>query len=97
VEIMKDRAIRVVPVDEATAGEMIEELKGSSILRGARGRTPADVEALKSVLVRVSRMLVEHPEIVNIDINPVIVLEDGRGCVIVDAKVERFVQARNAG
>lgn len=88
VEIMKDRAIRVLPIDDEIAGEMIDELKGSAILRGIRGRSQVDIEALKTVLVNVSKLLIEHHEIKNLDINPVIVLEEGLGCVIVDAKIE---------
>ena len=89
VEIIADRSIRVAPVDDETAGMMIEELKGSAILKGARGRKPADIGALKDVIVRVSRLLAEQPDIMNIDINPVIVHEEGKGCTIVDAKIER--------
>ncbi|MBA4389629.1 MAG: hypothetical protein C0399_01665 [Syntrophus sp. (in: bacteria)] len=89
VEIMKDMAIRVLPIDDEIAGEMVDELKGSAILRGVRGRFPADIGALKTVLVNTSKLLIEHPEIKNLDINPVIVLEEGLGCVIVDAKIER--------
>ncbi|MDD3845313.1 MAG: acetate--CoA ligase family protein [Syntrophorhabdaceae bacterium] len=88
VEILADRSIRVAPVDEETAGAMIDELKGSAILRGARGRRPADIKALKDVIVRVSNFLMDNPDVVNLDINPVIVYDEGKGCVIVDAKVE---------
>lgn len=87
VEILKDTAIRIVPVNGNTAGEMIDELKGASVLKGYRGKPPVDTEALKGVLVNISRLLVEHPEIAEIDINPAIVLEKGQGCVIVDAKI----------
>lgn len=88
VEIMADRSIRVAPVDDENARDMIDELKGSAILKGARGRKPADIAALQDVIVRVSKLLIENPHITNLDINPVIVNEEGRGCIIVDAKVE---------
>jgi acetyltransferase len=88
VEILADRSIRVAPVNEADARGMIDELKGSAILKGVRGRKPADMSALADVIVRVSRLLIDNPHITNLDINPVIVYEDGKGCVIVDAKVE---------
>ena len=58
------------------------------LVKGARGRKPADMSALADVIVRVSRLLIDNPHITNLDINPVIVYEDGKGCVIVDAKVE---------
>ncbi|MBP1748612.1 MAG: CoA-binding domain protein [Deltaproteobacteria bacterium] len=88
VEIMADKSIRVAPVDEDNARGMIDELKGSAILKGARGRKPADISALKDVIIRISRLLIENPHIMNLDINPVIVDEQGKGCTIVDAKVE---------
>jgi len=88
VEILADRSIRVAPVDDETAGRMIAELKGIAILEGARGRKPADIPALRDVIVRLSALLAENPRIVNLDINPVIVYDEGEGCAIVDAKVE---------
>ena len=63
-------------------------MKGAAILEGARGKNPADIPALRDVIVRVSRLLAGNPGIVNLDINPVIVYDEGEGCVIVDAKVE---------
>ncbi len=95
VEIMADRSIRVAPVDDETAGMMIDELKGLAILKGARGRKPADIRALKDVIVRVSNLLAENPGILNLDINPVIVYDEGKGCVIVDAKVEVLEMTNN--
>ena len=88
VEVVADRSIRVAPVDDAAAGEMIGQLKGHAILEGARGKTPADIAALKDVIVKVSHLLMENPGVVNLDINPVIVHEEGRGCTIVDVKME---------
>jgi acyl-CoA synthetase (NDP forming) len=87
VEILKDTAIRVVPINGNIAREMIDELKGTSMLKGYRGKPPADVGALEGVLVNISQLLTEHPEVADIDVNPVIVLEQGKGCVIVDAKI----------
>ncbi len=89
VEIMKDRTIRVLPLDNEMVCEMIDGLRGSAILKGVRGRSPADIGALKDVLVNVSKLLMEHPEIKDLDINPVIVREEGLGCIIVDAKIKR--------
>lgn len=88
VEVMGDRSIRVAPVDEATARAMVDELKGAAMLKGARGSKRADISALTGVIARVSQLLVENPHITNLDINPVIVGEEGKGCIIVDAKVE---------
>jgi acetyltransferase len=88
VELLRDTSIRVVPIDGKTARNMIAELKGAAILRGFRGKPPADTEGLSDVLVAVSRLLAGNASIRNIDINPVIVGEKGTGCTIVDAKIE---------
>jgi len=88
VEVLKDVVLRVAPIDSATAREMIEETRGAALLRGFRGRPPSDVKALVQCLVRTSRLLADHPEIQNLDINPVVVLEKGKGCLVVDAKMD---------
>ncbi len=87
VELVKDVAIRVAPLDVRTARQMIGETHAGILLNGYRGRQAADKEALIRFLVRFSRLLVEHPEIVDVDINPLIVSEGHGGCVVVDAKV----------
>jgi acyl-CoA synthetase (NDP forming) len=88
VELFRDTAVRVLPVDEDSAGEMMEEVKGSAILKGYRGSRPLDIKALKETLVKISRLVLENPELETIDLNPVIVLEEGRGTIVLDAKME---------
>ncbi|MCX5810184.1 MAG: acetate--CoA ligase family protein [Proteobacteria bacterium] len=90
VEVYKEIAIRVLPIDENTAKEMVKEVKGASILQGYRGMPPADMRSLTACLVSVSRLLSKHSEIVNLDINPLIVMEEGKGCVVVDANIEYY-------
>ena len=87
VEVLKDTTIRIAPVDIGTAQEMIDGIKGSALLKGFRGSKPFDIESLAHVLVNVSNLLVDHPEITSLDINPLIVLEKGKGCVAVDVKI----------
>jgi acyl-CoA synthetase (NDP forming) len=87
-EVFKDMAIRVLPVDELSVAEMINETKAAVILQGYRGQPAGDMKALVSCLVRVSKLLCDHPEIVTLDINPLIVLPGGGGCVAVDARIE---------
>jgi acyl-CoA synthetase (NDP forming) len=87
-EVFKDRAIRVLPIDETGAAEMINETKAAILLQGYRGQPAGDMKALATCLVRVSRLLSDHPEIVTIDINPLIVLQGEGGCVAVDARIE---------
>ena len=88
VELLRDTSIRVAPIDSETARDMIARVKGAPVLQGFRGKPPADTEALSDILVNVSRLLAANASIRNIDINPVIVGEKGKGCTIVDAKIE---------
>ncbi len=88
VEVMKDVAVRVAPIDERTAREMLDDIRGAALLKGFRGEPPSDRPALAKCLVRASRLIAEHREIRNLDINPLIVLKKGDGCLIVDAKME---------
>jgi len=85
VEILKDVSIRVCPVTKAEAHEMIDEIKGSPLLHGARGTVPVDTGKLAALLASVSRMLYEHPEICEFDLNPVIA--DSSGYLAVDVRV----------
>ena len=89
VEVLKDAAVRVAPLDEAGAGEMIREIRGAPLLAGARGGAPSDTAALAKVLVAVSRLLVDHPEVMSIDINPLRVFAQGEGCLALDVKLEK--------
>jgi succinyl-CoA synthetase beta subunit len=88
VELMRGTVIRVLPVDERAAAQMVDEGRTGALLRGFRGRPPADRESLIGCIVVLSRLVGDHPEITNMDINPLIVLEEGKGCVAVDAKIE---------
>ncbi len=83
VEVYRDVSFRVVPIEKREALEMISEIKGYPILKGIRGRKPADIEAIAGVLVSVSNMA-EKENIVELDINPLIVGE--RGAIAVDAR-----------
>jgi len=85
VEVLDDVSFRVAPVSEADAEEMIREIRGYRILRGYRGRPPADLEAVKEIILKVSRMVTELREIREVDLNPIHVYEDG--AVAVDVKI----------
>jgi acyl-CoA synthetase (NDP forming) len=86
VEALKDIVLKVAPITDGEANEMIEGVKGSVLLKGFRGGPVADIDALRRCLVNVSRLLHDRPEIQTLDINPLIVLKGGQGCVVVDAK-----------
>jgi acetyltransferase len=88
VEILKDVSLRIAPVDGDEALRMIREVRGYPLLAGARGRARADVAALADTLVKVSRMAVAlGPDLDQLDINPLIVLPEGRGVKVADALV----------
>ena len=83
-EVLGDVAFALAPVSSATARELLGSLRGAAVLRGARGRPPVDLEALAEVVVAVSRCAAEHPEIVELEANPV--LAGDRGCLALDAR-----------
>ena len=87
VEIFEEAVLRVAPVSRAEAYGMIEELKGSQILMGARGGKRFDIDAVVDAILRVSQLLVEFPQIRELDINPLRVFHDGEGCTALDARV----------
>ena len=85
VEILKDVTFRIAPIDEREAHEMIQEIKAFPILKGYRGQPPADVDTIARILVRASRLVMDHPEVREMDLNPIIVYE--RGAKTVDARI----------
>ncbi len=85
VEILRDVSFRLVPIERVDAEEMIGEIKAYKILEGARGMPKADKEALIEILLKTSNMLMDIPEIKELDLNPIMVYE--RGAKIVDARV----------
>jgi len=85
VEIMKDVTQRIAPVTEEAVDDMIRSIKAYPILAGARGRKPADIEALKKVIFGVAQIAMDFPEITELEINPVMVGDAGQGCGAVDA------------
>jgi len=87
VEVLKDVSFRVAPLTDADAGEMIRSIKGFPILNGARGEKPVDLEKLSECLQRMSQMILDLPEIKEMDINPLIGFEKGRPFKVVDARV----------
>lgn len=84
VEVYQDTSFRVPPLSRDDALEMIAEVKGFPLLQGTRGR-PKDIEALALSILKVAELVKEHPEVEQLDLNPVIVHEEG--CTVVDAKV----------
>jgi acyl-CoA synthetase (NDP forming) len=88
VEVMNDVALRLCPIDSAEAMAMINQVKGSRLLRGFRGRPAADVPALAETLVKVSHLAVNlEGQLSELDINPLMVLPQGQGVKAADALV----------
>jgi len=85
VEVLKDVTFRIVPITEEEAREMISEVKAYPLLRGYRGTPPADIEAIVQILLKTSRLVSEHPEIMELDLNPIMVYE--KGAKTVDARI----------
>ena len=85
VELLKDVSFRIVPLEREDAREMIREIKGYPILEGFRGREQADILVLEEILLKISGFVDDHPEIKEIDLNPIFAYKDG--AVAVDARV----------
>jgi acetyltransferase len=87
VEVLDEVMLRVTPISRREAQEMIENLRGYPILKGARGHKPSDVESVVDVLLRLSHLLTDFPEIKELDINPLRVFHEKEGCRALDARM----------
>ncbi len=85
VEVLKDVSFRVAPLTRRDAYDMVKEIKGFPILKGVRGRKPGDVDTLVDIILRVSALVTENPEIGELDLNPVFAFE--KGASVVDARI----------
>jgi len=85
IEILKDVAFRVCPVERTDIEEMLTEIEGIKMLQGYRGQPRRDVNAIIDIIMRVSRLALDYSVVKGIDLNPIIVYE--KGAVVVDAKV----------
>jgi acyl-CoA synthetase (NDP forming) len=84
-EVLDDVAVRLAPVDDVSAGAMLDDLRGARLLRGVRGRPPVDRSAIVAILVALSRLGIERPDLLEVDLNPV--LATAVGALAVDALV----------
>ncbi len=85
VEVLKDVSLRLVPLSRLDARHMVKEIKGYPILQGYRGQAPVDIGALEDALMKLSRFVEAHPEVKELDLNPVFAYQ--KGIVAVDARV----------
>ncbi len=86
VEVLADIRFRLAPLTAADAWEMVREVRAARLLEGLRGAPPADRAALVDAIVRVGRLAAEHPQIAELDINPLLVLPEGQGVAAVDIR-----------
>lgn len=85
VELLKDVSFRIAPITRQDAAEMIREVKGFALLQGYRGREPVDLTALEDLLLKVSALVEQTPDVNEMDLNPVFAYPDG--AIAVDARV----------
>ncbi|MGA1865338.1 MAG: acetate--CoA ligase family protein, partial [bacterium] len=86
VEVLKDVTFRIAPISEEDARAMVSEIHSYPLLKGVRGQKSADVDAIVEAIVRLSQISVDFPEICEADINPLAVMEAGKGAVALDAR-----------
>jgi acetyltransferase len=87
VEALKDVAFRIAPFSREEAREMIHEIRSYPLLAGVRGEPPADHEAMVDALMRISQLVTDFPEILELDINPLTVFEEGQGATAIDMRL----------
>jgi len=85
VEILKDVTFRIAPITEEEAREMVTEIKAYPLLKGYRNLPPADIETIVEILLSTSKLVMDHPEIRELDLNPIMVYE--KGAKTVDARI----------
>ena len=86
-ELFKDVAFRLHPLTDIDSQEMVRSVKTYELLKGWRGAPPSDISSVEKLLCRISALIEDHPRIAELDLNPVIVQEEGQGCQVVDARI----------
>jgi 4-hydroxybutyryl-CoA synthetase (ADP-forming) len=87
VEVLRDVVFRLAPIDEDEASRMVHSIKTLKLLKGVRGEKPSDLRAIVDSLQRLSQLVTQFPEIEEFDINPLLVLEEGKGVRVVDVRI----------
>ncbi len=87
VEVMKDVVFRIAPIDRNEARQMVQSVRSYPLLKGVRGEAPADMDAVIETILRISQLVTECPEIVELDVNPLVVHEAGQGATVLDARI----------
>jgi len=87
VEVLKDVTFRVAPMSAEQAKEMIASIRSYKLLTGVRGQAPSDLDAVQDTILRISQLVTDFPEIAELDINPLLVCDEGQGAVAVDMRL----------
>jgi acyl-CoA synthetase (NDP forming) len=87
LEVAADVGVRVTPLTDRAAAAMVREIRGYPLLEGYRGHPPADIGAIEDVLLRVSRLVEEVPDIAELELNPIFVAPPGGSCRFADARI----------
>jgi 4-hydroxybutyryl-CoA synthetase (ADP-forming) len=87
VEVLKDVIFRLAPINEREAINMINSIRTSKLLHGVRGQKPSDINSLVDCLLRLSQLVTDFPEIMEFDMNPLLVLDEGKGACAVDVRI----------
>jgi len=87
VEVFKDVEFGLAPITRGDARRMIRGIKGFKMLQGYRGKPVADIESLEIMLLNLSAMVINHPEIKEIDVNPLLVHAEGKGSTVADCRI----------
>jgi 4-hydroxybutyrate---CoA ligase (ADP-forming) len=87
VEVLKDVTFKLAPVTDKESDDMISSIKMKKILEGVRGEKPSDVKKLSECIQRLSQLVTDFKEIKELDMNPVLVMEQGKSCKILDVRI----------
>jgi acyl-CoA synthetase (NDP forming) len=87
VEVLKDVVFRVAPISAIDATEMVRSLRGDALLAGVRGEGPVAFDALEEAIQRVSQLVLDHPEIAEMDVNPFLAFPERELCLAVDGRI----------
>lgn len=87
VEALKDVSFRIAPLSRQVGREMVEEIKTIKLLKGIRGEDPSDIDSIIEIILRVSQLVTDFPEIIEMDINPLFVKKQGEGSIAGDVRI----------
>jgi acetate---CoA ligase (ADP-forming) len=87
VELLRDVSVRVAPLTDHDAEEMVREIRGHPLLEGYRGAPPSNIASIVDLLHRVSRLAIDQPQVMELDLNPVLVFPGEAPCIAIDARL----------